>query len=84
MMKKQNLLLCKINMIESNLDFSEICIRKVLKMLPNFSIPRNIVHSGNPGSCFVNSRIIMLSRYILKYGIDALLAYDNSAIKCKA
>lgn len=65
-------------MIEPNLDFKEACIRNVLKMLPNFSIPRNIVPSGNPGSCFVNSRIMMLSCYILKYGVDALLAYDNS------
>lgn len=68
-------------MIEPNLGFKDACIIKVLKMLPNFSIPRNIVRSGNSGSCFVNSRIIMLSCYILKYGANALLAYDNSAIR---
>lgn len=67
-----------MEMIEPNLNFSDACTRKVLKMIPNFSIPRNIVPSGNSGSCFVNSRIIMLSCYILKYGIDALIAYDTS------
>ena len=65
-------------MIEPNLSFDDACAKGILKMIPNFSIPKSIVPSGNPGSCFVNSRIIMLSCYILKYGIDALLSYDTS------
>lgn len=69
-----------MDMIVSGLDLNEACTKKALKMLPNFSIPRSIVPSGNPGSCFVNSRLIMLSCYILKYGVNALLEYDNSAV----
>lgn len=67
-----------MEMIEPNLNSDNACTKGVLKMLPNFSMPRSIVSSGNPGSCFVNSRLIMLSCYIQKYGIDALLSYDNS------
>lgn len=77
-MKNKSYFVRKMNMIQPGLNFEKACASKALKMLPNFSIPRHIVPSGNPGSCFVNSRIIMLSCYILKYGVDALLAYDNS------
>lgn len=52
--------------------------RRALRMVPNFSFSRDEVTAGNSGSCYVNSRLMMLSCYIIKYGADALLNFDTS------
>ena len=67
-----------MNMIAPELDFETACNLKALKMVPNFTLPPTVVREGNPGSCYTNARLMMLSCYILKHGADALMAYDTS------
>ena len=67
-----------MNMIAPELDFETACNLKALKMVPNFTLPPTVVRKGNPGSCYTNARLMMLSCYILKHGADALMAYDTS------
>ena len=65
-------------MLKPGLGLTDANREKALKMIGNFAIPPCYVPSGNPGSCYVNARLMMLTCYILKNGTEALMGYDNS------
>lgn len=55
-------------MIKPNLTLFKANAQKALRMIPNFSMPRELVgYGGSTGSCYVNSRLMMLCCYLIKY-----------------